>query len=215
MKFRKTPFRITISFLLLFSFCVGFRLLPGSAKWAISVSDPNIWIRVCERPDFPSETFPANDPLHGSSLSFTNVLQSIRNDYDSVPTTYIHFLDTAVDAGFNPNTDRVIDVCFASMFGAAGLTSRVAPHGVITGCKIKLDPHLKSKASSFVAVLTHELGHCMGLDHTQDLTHSIMSYFAERDVIRLQVDDKMGLTYLYPTDPSYADEKATLGLSCN
>jgi hypothetical protein len=158
---------------------------------------------------------PSTDPLHGTSLTFDNVLTSIRNDYNNVPTTFINLKDTDVDAGYNAATDRTINVCFASMFGASGLTNQLISNQNVSGCTVRLDPSLKSNASRFISVLTHELGHCMGLDHPQELTHAIMSYYAEPGTIRLQIDDKIGLTYLYPTDPSYGDEKPTLGLSCN
>ena len=43
-----------------------------------------------------------------------------------------------------------------------------------------------------------------------------MSYYMDRDAIyRLQNDDKMGITYLFPSDESKAKEINTLGLSCS
>ena len=85
----------------------------------------------------------------------------------------------------------------------------------IYSCEIDLNKGLSEESMrGFIHTLAHELGHCVGLLHTHDTHLSIMSYVADPDnVFRLQMDDKMGLTYLYPKQDNYNDEEATLGLT--
>ncbi|MEQ1876516.1 MAG: matrixin family metalloprotease [Bdellovibrionia bacterium] len=204
-----------VSLLLLASFTLGFRVYPGDVRWTVSVTDPVIWIRMCERPEFSNNDFPSGDPLANQVLTFNSVLTSVKDDYNNVTTSFVEFRDTGVDTGFDPATARIIDVCFGGVVLASGYAQQRREEGHIVGCDIKLADKLKSSAKQFAATLVHELGHCMGLDHTQDLTYAVMSYFRDRDLLRLQIDDKMGLTYGYPQDPEYGKESATLGLTCN
>jgi hypothetical protein len=82
-------------------------------------------------------------------------------------------------------------------------------------CKITLNKSIAEESlSGFVHTVAHELGHCVGLLHNHDTHLSIMSYVADpKEIQRLQMDDKMGLTYLYPKEDSYNDEEPTLGLT--
>lgn len=210
----KNKFRI-LSIALLALLSAGFRVFPGDVRWTISPSDPIIWIRMCERPEFSSNDLPAGDPLAGQVLTFNSVLTSIKDDFNNVQTSFIELRDTGIDAGFDPNTARIINVCFGGIVLASGSANRKTEENRVLSCEIKLADKLKTSPKSFIATLEHEIGHCMGLDHTQDLTYSIMSYFREKDLIRLQIDDKMGLTYGYPQDPEYGKEAATFGMSCN
>jgi hypothetical protein len=207
--------KLKLSILILAVFTLGFRIFPGAAKWNISAVDPAIWIRICERPEFDKNDLPSGDALANQTLTFNLVLQSIKDDYNNVSTSFTELRDSAVDSGFDPSSSRIIDVCFSGLFMASGFASRKVANSQVVGCDIKLSDRLKTSPRAFISTLTHELGHCMGLDHTQDLSYSIMSYFRDRDLIRLQIDDKMGLTFLYPSDPEYGHEASTLGLSCN
>ena len=85
----------------------------------------------------------------------------------------------------------------------------------IHSCTITFNMSMAEESMSrFIHTITHELGHCVGFMHNHDTHLSIMSYVADSDeVLRLQMDDKMGLTYLYPVDEDYNDEEPTFGLT--
>ncbi len=85
----------------------------------------------------------------------------------------------------------------------------------IHSCKVTFNKGIAEESlSRFIHTMTHELGHCVGFMHNHDTHLSIMSYVADPDeILRLQMDDKMGLTYLYPADEAYNDEEPTFGLT--
>ena len=85
----------------------------------------------------------------------------------------------------------------------------------VVGCEISLERDLLDSAKALVANLTHEIGHCLGLDHSQESVNSIMSYYSDSESIyRLQIDDRMGITYLFAKNLSKVSEVNTYGLSC-
>lgn len=209
---------------------LGFRVTPY--RWQISASDPTIWIQLCPENSATIEEndITGDDELAGiNDLSFGQVLQSVLDDYNSVPTSYLRLALYPADpnnpgsplAGDSPFTvdkaaTRTIEICFGSTDVAAGLSGGYAMpkyQGQQTiACQIKAKPEHAKKAFFLTHLLTHELGHCLGLMHPQEGTHAVMSYFGEKK-LRVQHDDAAGLTYEYPVDDNYAKENPTFGLS--
>lgn len=213
--------------LALLPFTLGFRTFPGVNGWDVSVSDPTLWVRICREIAFTSAQLPAGDPLGTTVPSYQAALQSILDDFNDVPGSFVRLAPYPADPS-NPGApapgdstftlakaeERTIDVCFGDQtFTAGHAIPKWDPQGKITGCKIELNADEAQKAEDFVAVLTHELGHCLGLDHPQETDDAVMSYFS--DAIRLQIDDRMGLVHLYPQEASFGRERANLGLSCS
>lgn len=53
-------------------------------------------------------------------------------------------------------------------------------------------------AQELLRTLVHELGHCVGLGHPHSNYHSIMSYSNMSSSAELGLDDKAGISFLYP-----------------
>lgn len=194
---------------------VGFRVYPGSNRWPIDASDKTIWVNFVTRPTLGNNDLPSGDPLFGQTLTFTSLTQSVFDDYQSVSTSYFRFADASTDPGYSAAnaTVRTVNVNFATtQIGQEGSAQQTVVNGRVVACSITMSSSALDSPKRFVSTLTHELGHCAGLDHPQETTHAIMSYFTGG--IRLQDDDRMGLTYLYPVDPRFAEESADFGLAC-
>ena len=54
------------------------------------------------------------------------------------------------------------------------------------------------RAKVMLRTLVHEFGHCLGLGHPHASYHSIMSYAPLSDEASLSLDDKAGISSLYP-----------------
>jgi len=205
----------------------GFRVMPGINTWSIHRDDPTLWVRLCRNLSFTSVNFRSGDPLDGqSSVTMQTALQAILDDYNNVPGSFVRLAAYPTDPANPPSpapgdsaftltaaSTRTIDVCFSDQTFTAG---RARPkwnsQGRVIGCQIDLNIDDSLKAEVFTSVLTHELGHCLGLDHPQETDDAIMSYYSNAH--RLQIDDKMGIVYLYPEEKSFANEQATLGMAC-
>ncbi len=68
----------------------------------------------------------------------------------------------------------------------------------------------RTKAESLAYVMMHEIGHCLGLGHNHSNYDSVMGYSRDNDKLRLAIDDRAGITYLYP-NPDLAKPRETLG----
>ncbi len=195
---------------------IGFRTF-GDAVWDINSTDNKLFVNFCNSITLTENDLPSNAPLASSTISFATVTQSIYNDYNNLSSTFVQLVDISdSDYDVNLHSERVIDICVGgtSAPASSGEASLSTSGLQITGCKITLTSAVTDSTKDFIGTLTHELGHCLGLDHPQESTKSVMSYFSDSDTIRLQDDDKIGLIHLYPTNPSEAKEETTFGLSC-
>ncbi len=206
-------------FIFLFLLVTGFRIFPQGNNWPVDATTNRLWLVPCAgfSPTFSTNDLPASDPLYGQTVTFNQVIDSIANDFTSVPNSWLVVANSSTDGTYNTTiaAQRSIHFCNGSPGGAAGGVARQKRDGSrVTDCEIILADSSISSLKSFVATLTHETGHCIGLDHSQETTHSIMSYYRDRDYTRLQIDDKMGLIYMYPESSDHAAESMTFGLSC-
>lgn len=226
----KRIYKIPI-WLFILSMTLGFRIFPGS--WDISRTDPTVWIRLCNSSILVEENdITETDPLAGvTALTMTQVVQSVIDDYNSIPTSYVRLAFYPADPN-NPGAPlagdsvftlekgqtRTIDICFDGTDSTAGLSGGHAQAkyqgGKIIGCEIKTKSEYTEKAKFLTHLLTHEIGHCFGLMHPQESVNSVMSYFNKSEpFLRLQNDDYAGITYRYPEDESYSREQSTFGLT--
>jgi hypothetical protein len=210
----------------------GFKLL-SNARWFITESDPTVWVKLCSEMKVATvkdNDLKSDDPLSGTTITGVTALDAVIGDYNNVNSS---FLRLAVypddpsspgtpqpgDSVFNSTVSsiRTIEVCFTdptNPFQAGGAQQKEEGNNIV-GCNIGISEDQKDSAIAFLRVLTHEIGHCLGLDHPQETRNAIMSYFSDTSVYKLMIDDKMGLVYLYPKAGVDVKEKATFGLMCS
>lgn len=206
---------------------LGFR--ASVLRWHVNPWDyPYLFVRVCDGQfNTPfSNNFPAGDPLFGQSLTRATLIKSVIDDINNLETTYIT-LELYPDDPSSPPPgsnytaeladQRIIDVCAKdpSLPTAGGITKLEIDGKWIIGCDIKIKQDRDEDAKEWHMVFAHELGHCLGLNHPQELTDSIMSYFRDSEIYRYQIDDLMGITHIYPNPDLDLKENPTMGLSCD
>ena len=206
--------------LMLFFLCLSFETYQPKHGWDIHRDDPSLWVKFCD--------------LSGKNTQFLSLLtsqtESVLNEYNQVSTSYVNLvmhptdlenLDESVVASMFSQEKaeiRTIEICFDF-----GYDPTASGQGILeyegdqwTGCNIKLKEDYLTNPYSFQATLLHEMGHCLGLAHPQNTELAIMSYNSSGfNQKKLKIDDKMGLTYLYPADSDYGEEALTFGLGCS
>ena len=228
MKFFKV-----INILMFTSMLSGFTLL-SDANWDISHTDPTLWVKMCNdtaTKNFTNDLNNSADELVGiNTVTGARALTSVINDINNVNSAYIRLATYPADPN-NPGTPatgdstftiakaatRTIEVCISSAGGVfnGGVAQPTFEGGRFTACTIKISEGNAESLKNFLGTLTHEIGHCLNLDHPMETTHSVMSYFRRNDDYRLMIDDKMALVHLYPNPSVDVKEKNSFGLSCS
>lgn len=211
---------------------VGFRSVTGDL-WDVSKTRPNLWIELDERLYAGDGFGDKVDDLKGTlevlkslpaSDQRAEVWRIILADFASVETTFLrlHLKPGQIDS-IDAENDQSYDEEYAkshtikltvgtSRGAASGFASLVWEGSKITGCNIVIAPYTLEDPQFFTHVLSHEILHCLGLNHQQDDANSLMSY--SNNSVGLSVEERMALTKLYPLDASFAQEKPTFGLAC-
>ncbi|MEY4066332.1 MAG: Matrixin [Pseudomonadota bacterium] len=94
--------------------------------------------------------------------------------------------------------------------GLAYPVTKEADKSKIADCDIEVGTDIDS-IPSFVFVMIHELGHCLGLGHNHSDPSAIMGYWQPRTQVVLGLDDMAGVLSLYPPR---AGEKTTAFAPC-
>ena len=136
------------------------------------------------------------------------LLQEAALIWSNVPGSYLKLAveENADSARLEP-TDQINSI-ITSPTGSLSAAASANPvsddaFSEIIDCDIIMGPERK-EVEFVLYALVHELGHCIGLGHSHDNYHAIMSYSRASRKAVLGADDKAGVIFLY-RDPSYGE----------
>lgn len=203
-------------------FLLGFRVLPTFHSWDIdrtSTTSAKLFLVYDNPTTALTNDLASDDVLAGSAtVTIQQIMDSIIADFNNVQGAFFVIADRN-DADFAARgAGRTITIRDGAAIGltSGGYARPTIENGKMVACEIVLKPEMFGTAEKLLRGVTHELGHCMGLNHSMDTVHAVMSYYYEgRPTTRLQIDDKMGLVYLYPVNPASANEQISLGMACS
>lgn len=135
-----------------------------------------------------------------NDLLSEHIEESIDDYWNTVPDSRLYMKlegETTYTVDDNPPSGAIVIGCGSLPDGIAGGAIR---NNSNDGCRIIMRASLfLTNRESAMGTLIHEMGHCVGLGHSDD-TASVMTYNATSYVqpAALSRDDKDGVTYLYP-----------------
>ena len=139
------------------------------------------------------------------------LLEAALGKWNDVETAYVKLLVETNSSVQLDENDEVFSIVVAEQdsktTAAAALPSFISqdpdpsaneanPH-IIHDCDISVS-NAKVAAKTLLHTLVHELGHCLGLGHPHSSYVSIMSYASTGNSANLALDDKAGVSFLYP-----------------
>jgi hypothetical protein len=132
---------------------------------------------------------------------FLLLVQRAMNYWNDIPQLSIQLKVSAERKGaINPD-DNLFSVGIATISTvASGLAYPVPDEGDsrrLRDCDIQVGTDIDS-IPSFIFVLVHEFGHCLGLGHNHSDPDAIMGYWQPRSEVALGLDDVAGVLSLYP-----------------
>lgn len=142
------------------------------------------------------------------------------NTWTNVPTAYV-VLEVERDPSVHIDQNDeifaiVVEPQDSEAVAAAALPTFITndPHPspternehIISDCDITVSDRGVA-AKTLLRTLVHELGHCLGLGHPHSSYRSIMSYSTLNDDADLALDDKAGVSFLYPQPGESEDVK--------
>ncbi len=207
-----------LSFVFLIALSLGFRTKGSKHLWNIDKDDPILWVEFEDREDDIEDDLDSEDSAEGFA-DFDELATKILDEYNDIEGSYLELKDVDQDPDYDEDEaeDRTITIKIGSPSGAASGGEAFIENdddGKWVGCKIKILESALESASNYKGLILHEIGHCLGLKHAQESIHAIMSYFSDSEITELQIDDKMGIVFLYPEDKSKSREDFTFGLGC-
>ncbi len=214
-----------VSLVLMVGLSFGFRPIAKKNPWGLTENDPFLYIKLCPAADahsFDTINIPEDDPFGASQMTTVRELtQTVIQDYEQISSSYLKFEIIPLEgealpenATYTPEraADRTIEICLYRHNVGAGTLAWKGDRS--HACLVEIGGNHTEDTKFFTQILTHELGHCLGLNHAHDTEESVISYFARLGIYRLMMDDRMAITYLYPAKGSSKFHQS-LGLSCD
>ncbi|MFZ9519526.1 MAG: matrixin family metalloprotease [Silvanigrellaceae bacterium] len=132
---------------------------------------------------------------------FESLVQRSMSYWNDIPGLSIQLKVAKERKGIIDSEDNLFSIGIAKITTvASGLAFPVVDEkntSRLRDCDIQVGTDISS-IPSFVFVMVHELGHCLGLGHNHSDPGAIMGYWQPRDDIALGLDDMAGVLSLYP-----------------
>lgn len=175
---------------------------------------------------FASKTiyFMVNDSNCPSSRNVKAAVQQAINAWNEVTYSNVHLVYGGSSSSTGYSTRPIIscDTAFGTTTGAdadwvAGVGSFQSSNSTITTGAIYLNAESGKNGniqnwsnSALAALIAHEMGHVLGLGHSQDPA-ALMYYSISRTSLYIAQDDIDGISYLYPRDELSSDSPMGCG----
>lgn len=133
--------------------------------------------------------------LQAATLSAASEWQSVPGSKASLQFERVE----TVSAGHDGKSAVTLnDELFETTGFIAYTTTWFDASGVISEADVQIDASAVRGAYNLEAVMQHELGHLLGLDHSGIVSSTMFPFIAMDAVVPLDSDDRIGLAALYP-----------------
>lgn len=160
--------------------------------------------------------------LHNGDLN--EAIAAAMSAWEDVPTASVFFSPFSIKSGVEPRVDRIFTISLSAEKRyfpndeVANTAVSLNDNGTIIDADILLNANklfstVRATASyDLQAMLTHEIGHVLGLSHSAVLSAAMYAYTPPEDTSKrtLSTDDALGITMLYGATLLQNAKKATI-----
>ena len=204
-------------------------------RWDVTPESPVVWIELLDETLYSADGYPGKEDQFTGSLSSlkgmpvelqrSEIWRQVLKDLNSVETAFIKLrlkpgqinsIDQENQYGYDEEYAKRHTIkikILANDKSNGGNSNGDLSSQTMTACTINFGQAVPDVPKRYKLVATHEIMHCLGVDHDKEDGDSLMSY--DQVQTDLAAADRAALTHLYPLHPAYGKEEDTLGLACS
>lgn len=150
---------------------------------------------------FVDRNLPARSPAAGNAIPIAFTSWS---NHGSVVEFRDGGIATAPAGRDGRNSVSISDNLFGDSGFMAYTTNWFEDDGRILEADIQIDGSMLNGGVNLEALIQHEIGHLLGLDHSAVISAVMYPYVGEVDMGGLDSDDRIAISTIYPKDPQNA-----------